>query len=54
MLIFSPKLTDQNFEIAVLFHIVEKLNNYVFGDNLLPYSSQERGLKLQTLTSVYI
>ena len=31
-----PKSTGQNSEIAVLFSIVEKPNNYVFGDDLLP------------------
>ena len=35
-LIFSQKSPDQNSEIAVLFTIVEKPNNYVFRDNLLP------------------
>ena len=29
-LIFSPKSSDQNFEIAILFSIVENHNNYVF------------------------
>ena len=32
---FSPKSTDQNFEIAILFSIVETHNNYVFGGALL-------------------
>ena len=27
---------DQNFEIAILFRIVENHNNYVFGDDLPP------------------
>ena len=53
-LIFFPKSTDQNFEIAILFRIVENHNNYVFGDDLLPHSSRGRGCNLQTLTSVYI
>ena len=35
---FSPKSPDQNSEIAILFTIVEKPNNYVFGDDLLPRS----------------
>ena len=34
--IFFPKSTDQNFEIAILFNIVENHNYYVFGDDLLP------------------
>ena len=29
---FFSKLSDQNFELAILFSIVEKPNNYVFGD----------------------
>ena len=49
-LISFPKSTDQNFEIAILFSVVEKHNNYVFGANLLPHSPQGRGCKLQTLT----
>ena len=31
-LILCPKSTDQNFEIAISFNIVENHNNYVFGD----------------------
>ena len=38
---FFPKSTDQNFEIAILFYIVENHNNYVFGDDLLPHSPWE-------------
>ena len=33
---FLPKSTDQNFEIAILFRIVENHNNSVFGDDLRP------------------
>ena len=51
---FFPKLPSQNYEIVILFNIVEKLNNYVFRDDLLPHSPRERGYKLQTLTSAYI
>ena len=51
---FFSKLTDQNFEIAILFSIAEKHNNYVFGDDLLPHSSWGRSCNLLTLTSVYI
>ena len=40
---FSPKSPDQNSEIAILFTIVEKPNNYVFGDHLLPRSPRGRG-----------
>ena len=54
MLIIFPKSPDQNSEIAILFTIVEKSNNYVFRDDLLPRSPRGRGFKLQTLTCVYI
>ena len=46
-LIFSPKSLDQNSEIAILFTVVEKPNNYVFKDDLLPNSLRGRGYKLQ-------
>ena len=45
-LIFYQSHPIQNFEIAILFNIVEKPNNYVFGDELIPRSSQGRGHKL--------
>ena len=35
---FFPKSSDQNFEIAILFKTVEKFNNYVFEDDLIPHS----------------
>ena len=54
MLIFSSMSPDQNFDTAILFTVVEKPNNYVFEDDLIPYSLCGRGCKLQTLTSVYI
>ena len=53
-LIIFPKSLDQNSEIAILFSVVEKPYNYVFGDDLLPNSPRGRGHKLQTLTSAYI
>ena len=31
---FFPEVTDQNFEIAILFSTVEKSNNYIFEDDL--------------------
>ena len=46
-LIFFPKSTDQNFEIAILFSKVENHNNYVFGDDLLPHNPWGKGCKLQ-------
>ena len=45
MLIFSPKSTDQNFEIAILFRIVKNHNYYVFGNDLLPHSPWGRSCK---------
>ena len=45
---FPPKSSDQNSEIAILFTRVEKPNNYVFGDILLPNSPRGKGCKLQT------
>ena len=52
--LFLPRSTDQNFEILTNLDIVEKPNNYVFGDDLLPDSPRGRGFKLQNLTGVYI
>ena len=31
--LFFPNSPDQNFEIVILFSIIEKSNNYVFGDD---------------------
>ena len=53
-LIIFPKSTNQNSEIAILFSVVKKPYNYVFGDDLLLHSPLGRGNKLQTLTSAYI
>ena len=33
---FFPKQPNLNFEIAILFSIVEKPRNYVFGEDLIP------------------
>ena len=54
MLIIFPKSPDQNSEIAILFSVVKKPYNYVFGDDLILHSCHGRGHKLQTLTSAYI
>ena len=43
MLIFFPKSPDQNSEIAILFSIIEKPNNYLFADDLLLHSPRGRG-----------
>ena len=53
-LIIFPMSKDQNSEIAILFSVVEKPYNYVFGDDLLSHSPRGRGYKSQTLTSAYI
>ena len=45
-LIFSPKSTDQHFEIAISFRTVENHNNYVFGNDLLPPQSLGEGLQV--------
>ena len=37
-LIFLPKSPDQNFEIAIVFSIVKKSNNYVFRHDSIPHS----------------
>ena len=37
---FIPKIIWSNFEIANLFSIVERTNNYVFGNNMAPQSSR--------------
>ena len=50
---FFPKSFDQNFEIAILFSIVKRSNNYTFVDNMLPNSSWVEGYKLQNLFIVY-
>ena len=36
LLIVFPKSLNQNYEIAILFGVVKKPYNYVFGDDLLP------------------
>ena len=54
MLIFPPKSSDQNSEMAILFNIVKKPHNYVFEDNLLPQSPRGRGYMVQTMTCTYI
>ena len=43
---FFPKLSDQNFEITILFSIVERSNNYVFEDDLTPPFPKEEGLQV--------
>ena len=42
-LIIFPKSPNQNSEIAILFSVVKKPYNYVFGDDLLPHSTREIG-----------
>ena len=38
----SPKSSDQKFEIANLLNIVQRSNNYGFGDDMILHSSGER------------
>ena len=35
--LFFPESRNQNFEIAILFNIVDKSNNYVCEDDLIPH-----------------
>jgi len=51
--IFSPKFYDQKFEIAILFSIVERANNYVFRDKMTPKVRGERPVTWN-LPSVYV
>ena len=48
-LIIFPKSSDQNSEIAILFSVVEKHYDYVFGDDLLPNSPPWEGLQLTNI-----
>ena len=45
---FSPKSPDQNFEIAILFSIVEISSNYSFEDDLILHSPRGKGCNLWT------
>ena len=49
-----PKSPDQNFEMAILFSIVKKFNNYAIEDDLNPHSPWGKGYKLWALPIVYI
>ena len=35
---FSPKLSNRNCEIAILFEIVKRQSNYVYGDKMISHS----------------
>ena len=39
------KLSNQNCEIAILFNMVKRSNNYGFEDDLTPHSFQGKGCK---------
>jgi hypothetical protein len=41
MSLTSPKSSHQNFEIVILFSIVEKSNGYAFWSNMIPNSLGE-------------
>jgi len=43
-----PLVADQSLEIAILFNIVERFNNYVFEDDLAPHGPQGKGCNLST------
>ena len=43
---FFLRSPDQNFEIVILFSKVEKSNNYVFEDDLIPRSARGKGCEL--------
>jgi hypothetical protein len=53
-LIFFPKSPDQNLKIVILFSVVEKSNNYVFEDALIPHSPWGKESRLRTLSIVCI
>ena len=43
---FFPISSDQNFEIAILFSIVEKPKKYIFEGNKFPLEPLWKGLKV--------
>ena len=43
-----PKSSDHNFEIAILFNIVESSKNYAFGDNMIPTAPEGGSLNYIT------
>ena len=43
---FFPKSPDQNSKIAILFTVVQKFNNYVFRDDLIPQSPRGEELRV--------
>ena len=49
---FSQSQQIKIYSYPFCSKIVEKYDNYVFGDDLLPHSPRGRGRKLKTLTSV--
>ena len=38
----SPNTSNKNFEIAILFNVVEKSGNYIFGDDTPPTALRVR------------
>ena len=46
---FSSNVADQNFEIAILYNIVNKSNDCVFEDELIPQSPWRKSDKLWAL-----
>ena len=53
-LFFIPKSLDQNFEIAILFSIVEKFDNYVFENDLITHNLRGKDYTFLSLSIVCI
>jgi len=51
---FCSKSSGQNFEIAILFSIVERPKNYAFGDIMIFLQSLGKIFKLQNLPIIYV
>ena len=51
--LFPQKLTDQNFEIFILFSIVERSNKNIFKGKMTPLSPRGEACNLGNLPIVY-
>jgi hypothetical protein len=47
-------LSDQNFEIAILFSILKSPHNYAFGDNMTHHSYRGNFFNLKNLSVVNV
>jgi len=54
LIFIFTKVTDLNFEIAILFSIAEKSSNYVFENDLILQSSRGKATSYQLYPFVYI